>query len=78
MICSSRSCSSGTGLGDSVIRSVALAVLGVYNVAPWIFTSADGMALVSFGIQTADDLSAVADERRLARIRVNVDKALRA
>ena len=54
----------------------ALSVSGVSIVDARIFTTADGMALDSFGIQNADDLSAVDDEQRLARIRTNVEKSL--
>jgi [protein-PII] uridylyltransferase len=54
----------------------ALALSGVSIVDARIFTTADGMALDSFGIQSADDLQAVADPARLERIRRNVEKAL--
>ncbi|HEX6144060.1 MAG TPA: [protein-PII] uridylyltransferase [Geminicoccaceae bacterium] len=54
----------------------ALALSGVSIVDARIFTTTDGMALDSFGIQNADDLSAVADDGRLGRIRANVERAL--
>ena len=41
-----------------------------------IFTTADGMALDSFGLQSADDRSAVAAPERLERIRRNIEQAL--
>jgi [protein-PII] uridylyltransferase len=41
-----------------------------------ITTTTDGMALDSFGIQNADDRSAVDDPRRLERIRHNIEQAI--
>jgi [protein-PII] uridylyltransferase len=54
----------------------AIALSGASIVDARIFTTADGMALDSFGIQNADDRTAVADPRRLERIRRNVELAL--
>jgi [protein-PII] uridylyltransferase len=54
----------------------ALALSGASIVDARIFTTTDGMALDSFGIQSVEDRSAVADPARLERIRRNVEKAL--
>ena len=54
----------------------ALALSGVSIVSARIFTTADGMALDSFGIQATGTPAAVDDPARLARIRANVIKAL--
>jgi [protein-PII] uridylyltransferase len=54
----------------------ALALSGASIVDARIFTTTDGMALDSFGIQNVEDLGAVADPARLRRIRTNVAKAL--
>jgi [protein-PII] uridylyltransferase len=54
----------------------ALALSGASIVDARIFTTADGMALDSFGIQNAEDLAAVDDPARLERMRRQVEKAL--
>jgi [protein-PII] uridylyltransferase len=54
----------------------ALALSGASIVDARIFTTTDGMALDSFGIQNVEDLGAVADPTRLRRISANVAKAL--
>jgi [protein-PII] uridylyltransferase len=54
----------------------ALALSGASIVDARIFTTADGMALDSFGIQNAEDLTAVDDPARLERLRGHVEKAL--
>jgi [protein-PII] uridylyltransferase len=54
----------------------AIALSGASIVDARIFTTADGMALDSFGIQNADDRAAVADPKRLERIRRNIEQAL--
>ena len=54
----------------------ALALAGSSIVDARIFTTADGLALDSFGIQNIDERTAVDDEARLERIRQQVDKAL--
>jgi [protein-PII] uridylyltransferase len=54
----------------------AIALSGASIVDARIFTTNDGMALDSFGIQNADDRSAVADARRIERIRRNIEQAL--
>ena len=54
----------------------AIALSGASIVDARIFTTADGMALDSFGIQNADDRTAVADPKRLERIRRNIELAL--
>jgi [protein-PII] uridylyltransferase len=54
----------------------AIALSGASIVDARIFTTADGMALDSFGVQNADDRTAVADPKRLQRIRRNIELAL--
>ncbi|MGH6895273.1 MAG: [protein-PII] uridylyltransferase [Geminicoccaceae bacterium] len=54
----------------------AIALSGASIVDARIFTTGDGMALDSFGIQNADDRTAVADPKRLERIRRNIELAL--
>jgi [protein-PII] uridylyltransferase len=54
----------------------AIALSGASIVDARIFTTADGMALDSFGVQNADDRTAVADPRRLERIQRNIELAL--
>lgn len=54
----------------------ALAVAGASIVDARIFTTADGMAIDSFGIQNAEDKSAVDDDTRLTRIRNQIEKAM--
>ncbi len=54
----------------------ALALAGASIVDARIFTTADGMAIDSFGLQNAEDDSAVEDDARLARIRRQVEKAM--
>jgi [protein-PII] uridylyltransferase len=54
----------------------AIALSGASIVDARIFTTADGMALDSFGIQNADDRTAVTDPKRLERIRRNIELAL--
>jgi [protein-PII] uridylyltransferase len=54
----------------------ALALSGASIVDARIFTTTDGMALDSFGIQNADDRTAVADPKRLERIRRHIELAL--
>jgi [protein-PII] uridylyltransferase len=54
----------------------ALALSGASIVDARIFTTADGMALDSFGVQNVEDRAAVAEPSRLARIRQNIELAL--
>lgn len=54
----------------------ALALAGASIVDARIFTTADGMALDSFGFQNAEERTAVADDARLKRIRLQVVKAM--
>ena len=54
----------------------ALALAGASIVDARIFTTTDGLALDSFGIQNVEERTAVEDETRLKRIREQVDKAL--
>jgi len=54
----------------------ALALSGASIVDARIFTTADGMALDSFGFQSAEESAAIEDQRRLERIRANVEKVL--
>ena len=54
----------------------AIALSGASIVDARIFTTADGMALDSFGLQNADDRSAVAAPERLERIRRNIEQVL--
>ena len=50
----------------------ALALAGSSIVDARIFTTADGLALDSFGIQNVEERTAVEDDERLARIRRQV------
>ena len=54
----------------------AIALSGASIVDARIFTTADGMALDSFGLQNADDRAAVAEPGRLERIRRNIEQVL--
>jgi [protein-PII] uridylyltransferase len=54
----------------------ALALAGASIVDARIFTTTDGMALDSFGIQNADERTAVEDEAKLLRIRQQVEKSM--
>ena len=54
----------------------ALALAGASIVDARIFTTADGMALDSFGIQNAEERTAVEDKSKLVRIRQQVRKAM--
>ncbi len=54
----------------------ALALSGASIVDARIFTTTDGMALDTFGIQNVEDRGAVADSAELERIRRNVERAL--
>jgi [protein-PII] uridylyltransferase len=54
----------------------ALALAGATIVDARIFTTADGMALDSFGIQNVEERTAVEDKAKLERIRQHVIKAL--
>ncbi len=54
----------------------ALALAGASIVDARIFTTADGMAIDSFGIQNAEDRSAVDGDDRLARIRNLIEKVM--
>jgi [protein-PII] uridylyltransferase len=54
----------------------ALALGGASIVDARIFTTTDGMALDSFGIQNAESRSAIADPSRIERIRGNIERAL--
>jgi [protein-PII] uridylyltransferase len=54
----------------------AIALSGASIVDARIFTTADGMALDSFGLQNADDRTAVAEPARLERIRRNIERVL--
>jgi [protein-PII] uridylyltransferase len=54
----------------------ALAIAGASIVDARIFTTTDGMAIDSFGIQNAEERSAVDDEARLARIKKQVEKTM--
>ena len=54
----------------------ALAMAGASIVDARIFTTADGMAIDSFGIQNAEERSAVDDETRLDRIKKQVEKTM--
>jgi [protein-PII] uridylyltransferase len=55
----------------------ALALSGASIVDARIFTTTDGMALDVLGIQDAEQRSAIDDPARHARIRANVERALR-
>jgi [protein-PII] uridylyltransferase len=54
----------------------AISLSGASIVDARIFTTADGRALDNFGIQNADDRTAVADPKRLERIRRNIELSL--
>ena len=54
----------------------ALALAGSSIVDARIFTTTDGLALDSFGIQNVEERTAVDDKAKLARIRQQVEKAL--
>ncbi len=54
----------------------ALALAGVSIVDAHIFTTADGMALDTFGVQDAERLAAVDDPSRFARIEKNLRRVL--
>ncbi len=54
----------------------ALAMAGVSIVDAHIFTTADGMALDTFGVQDAERLAAVDDPRRFTRIEQHLRKVL--
>ena len=54
----------------------ALALAGASIVDARIFTTTDGMAIDSFGVQNAEDRSAVDDDARLARIRKLIEKIM--
>jgi [protein-PII] uridylyltransferase len=54
----------------------ALALAGVSIVDAHIFTTADGMALDTFGVQDAERLAAVDDPRRFTRIEQHLRKVL--
>jgi [protein-PII] uridylyltransferase len=53
----------------------ALAVSGASIVDAHLFTTVDGMAVDSLGIQDAESRGAVEEPARLARIRLNVERA---
>ena len=54
----------------------ALAISGASIVDARVFTTADGMAFDMFGVQDAAERTAVAEPRRLARMREAIEKAL--
>ena len=62
------------GLSAKIAGAIALS--GASIVDARIFTTADGMALDSFGLQNADDRTAVAEPKRLERIRRNIEQVL--
>ncbi|SNB52019.1 UTP--GlnB (protein PII) uridylyltransferase, GlnD [Arboricoccus pini] len=57
--------------------AAALALSGVSITDAHIFTTSDGMALDTLGFQDLERTSAVGDQGRHARIRANIEKALR-
>jgi [protein-PII] uridylyltransferase len=62
------------GLFMKVAGAIALSAASIVDAR--IFTTADGMALDSFGLQNAEDRAAVADPARLERIRRNIEQVL--
>jgi [protein-PII] uridylyltransferase len=62
------------GLFMKVAGAIALSAGSIVDAR--IFTTADGMALDSFGLQNAEDRAAVADPARLDRIRRNIEQVL--
>jgi [protein-PII] uridylyltransferase len=62
------------GLFMKVAGAIALSAASIVDAR--IFTTADGMALDSFGLQNVEDRAAVADPARLERIRRNIEQVL--